>query len=205
MRKKLIIVCMAITAFAAFVIAPAASAAVLTESGVTVPKGEKVIITSTDVRFTLATSVECGITHLTSTVMSNGGVQITSEGAVGDATFEGTGSGGDCTSGAGDVKVTVTNRLCWTTLSSDIVSINGCGNNIVLDYFFTSLGLHCKYTLAQFKGTFSTNTSPAPAAVSEQPYKRTEGEFLCPEEGKLDMTFNLYTDNLPTETPLTIS
>lgn len=206
MHKKLIMACMAIAAFAALVFAPVASAAILTENGLAVPKGEKILATSTDTKFTLAVSVECGMTHLTSTVTNNGGGRIDGEGAVGGATFEGTGSGGDCTSGGGDVKVTVTGRLCWIIFAnSDEVNTNGCGSNFFFDFFFTSLGLHCKYVMAQFKGTFATNTSPAPAVVSEQAFKRTEGEFLCPEEGKLDMTFDLYTDNLPTETPLTIS
>jgi hypothetical protein len=43
-------------------------------------------------------------------------------------------------------------------------------------------------------------------AVTSGTFKRPGGESLvCPGEGTLEGKFNLYTDNLPTETPLSIS
>ncbi|MGN6588416.1 MAG: hypothetical protein ACTHKT_13260 [Solirubrobacterales bacterium] len=226
MHKKLMMACMAIAAFAAFVIAPAASASpVLTEGTTAVlphntaktctedPTG-CIIGTNTGVtKFTASGfNVECDHDVLTGWVTKNSGTKIEGTVPAGKAEFHGTGTGTDCTSALGPVKVTVTSELCLATgeittsngtKDPDGVTVTGCGANVKFDLEITGTG-NCEYSTASVLGTYLTNAA-ATVNISEQAASKVAGGIFCPSSGKLDMDFDLYTDNLPTETPLTIS
>lgn len=206
MFKKLILAGMAIAAFAAFVVAPAASASpVLTEGGVAIPAGTSIIGTSTETpTFTGAFNVTCSKAVLTGTVTKNSGTKIEGTVPVGKATYTGTGTGGDCTSALGSTKVTVTSELCLVSEANDALSVNGCeGKNVAFTLEITGTG-PCKYSTAAVKGNFTTNSTPATVKVTEQEAKLAEGGFFCPASGKLDQDFDLYTDTAE-EPGLTIS
>ncbi|MGN6586940.1 MAG: hypothetical protein ACTHKT_05635, partial [Solirubrobacterales bacterium] len=94
MHKKLMMTCMAIAAFAAFVIAPAASASpVLTENGTAVAVGASIEGKNTGeaIFTTTAGNVNCSSAVLKGTVTKNSGTKITGEIPVGSATYKGTG------------------------------------------------------------------------------------------------------------------
>ena len=86
--------------------------------------------------------------------------------------------GGACTEGAKNLKFTMTSAL---------------GN--------------CTYERATLTGPFVTNISPATLKIgSSQAFTRTAGDGgFCPASLTLGGGWYLYTDNLPTETPLVIS
>jgi hypothetical protein len=211
MHKKLMMACMAIAAFAAFVIAPSASAGVLTHNGTVVPVGTKVIATNTKVtKFTGSVTVECATAHLTGTVLTNSSGHIKGEVKAADAKFTNA-SGGECTStlfGA-PAKVTVNRNLCLTvTKGTDQVVTDACGSKIQFTLELTGNG-PCKYEQIgnNITSTFTTNASPVSVTVEKEgESKLIEGGFFCPSTGTLDMTFDLYTDVEPdTSNPLTIS
>jgi hypothetical protein len=212
MYKKFIIACMAVAAFTAFVIAPAATASpVLTENGVTVPPGALITGTSTETpTFTGAFNLTCSKATTTATVTKNSGTKIEATVAAGAATYTGTGTSGDCTSALGSIKWTVNSELCLTSGATDTLTVTGCVNakEEVLPVTFTleitGTG-PCRYKSSLVNGTHNTNVTPATIKITEQELKKIEGGFFCPASGKLDQDFDLYTDNLPTETPLTIS
>jgi hypothetical protein len=210
MHKKLMMACMAIAAFAAFVIAPAASASpVLTSNNVPVPVGTSITGHNTgETLFTGAFNVRCTTAHMTGTVTANSGTSIKGTIPVGSAVFTGTGANGDCTSALGNVKVTVNSELCLETVTgSDTVKTTGCGGApVVFTLEVTGTG-PCKYSTASVLGTYVTGE--ATILISEQAAKKSEGGFFCPSEGKLDLHFDLYTTGAtPNGTPgvqLTIS
>jgi hypothetical protein len=199
MHKKLIMACMAIAAFAAFVIAPAASASpVLTDKTAdgtvhTLAVGASITGRNTgDTLLTGAFNVRCSTAHMTGTVTANTGSHIGGKVPAGGAQFTGTGTSGDCTSALGSVKVTVNSALCFTTISkTDTLTIDGCGAEISFTLEITGTG-PCTYGVATIKGTFLTNAA-ATVNISEQESKLTSGGFFCPGSGKLDMDFDLYT------------
>jgi hypothetical protein len=209
MFKKLILAGMAIAAFAAFAVAPAASASpVLTDEGKAVEVGKTIIGTNTGITiFTSALEVKCSTAHITGTVTKNSGTKIEGTVLPAGATFKGTGAGEDCTSPLGSTHVTLVSELCLVSAAApaDSFAVTGCGGApVVFTLEVTGTGV-CKYSATTINGTYSTGVTPTPVTVSEQEAKKTEGGFFCPASGKLDMVFDLYTDNLPTETPLTIS
>lgn len=207
MYKKLITACMAIAAFAAFAVAPAASASpVLTETGVAVPVGALITGTSTgSPTFTGAFNVVCSKATLTGKVTKNSGTKIEGTILAKDALYTGTGTGGDCTSAFGSTKVTVNSELCLISgaAPADTFTVTGCGANVVFTLEVTGTG-PCKYSTAVVNGTYTTNVSPAPLKVVKQVANKIEGGFFCPASGELDQEFDLYTDSAA-ETPLTIS
>jgi hypothetical protein len=216
MHKKIMLACMAIAAFAAFVVAPAASASpVLTENGVRVPAtnpdgvNTKIIATNTGItKFTSAIEVQCTTASLTGELLKNTGTEIEGEVEAANAKFTGTGTNGDCTSNFFNAPalVTVNNNLCMRmSKGSDKVTTSGpCGGgNVAFTLTLTGQG-PCKYETANVNGTVTTNATPATAVVSEEESKLVSGSFFCPTSGKLDMTFDLYTDDA-SETPLTVS
>jgi len=194
MHKKLSMVCMAIAAFAAFVIAPAAQAAVLTENGTALAVGSSFTAKNqegTKVKFTGGFALECEVAHLQGTVTTNSGTVI--EGKIPATSIKFTNAGGlACSSALGATTYTFTNELCFKVAKgTDTLVITGCGGNIVYD--MTAGGVTCKYEAASWSGTFKTNTTPAPLTISEQIAKEVGGLFFCPDEGKWDMSFNFYT------------
>jgi hypothetical protein len=200
MHKKIMLACMAITAFAAFVIAPTASASpVLTENGSALAVGASIKGTNiSETLFTASTGaiVRCTKAELKGSVTGNSGTVIKGTIPVGGAVFSGTGVGSpvaDCTSDLGDVRVTVTSELCLETVTkSDNVTITGCsGNPVTFTLHITNTGSECKYSTSTVLGTFVTNAS-ATVKVTEQSAGLVSG-FLCPSSGKLDMHFDLTT------------
>jgi hypothetical protein len=204
MNKKLMLACMAIAAFAAFVIAPVASGAVLTENGTALATGTSITAKNTgNTLFTGPFNVSCTNAHLQGTVTTNSGGVIKGEIPVGSATFTGTGTGTDCTSALGAAAVTVNSKLCLEVAKgTDTVVTNGCTaknekgevTNEPVEFTLTVTGTGpCKYSTASVSGPLVTNTTPASASLSEQEAKKKEGGIFCPSSGKLDMTFDIYT------------
>lgn len=194
MHKKLMLACMAIAAFAAFVIAPAASAHTLTSEGIAVPVGTSITGVNepgTVSKFTGGFSVTCETLHLTGTVTRNDTEVIEGTIPVGGAQFDNAG-GAACSSALGATTVNVTSELCLKTIKeTDTLLTTGCGGNVKFD--LTVGGTVCLYEAASVSGSFTTNETPVTGTVSEQPAKEVGGKFFCPDEGKLDMSINLHT------------
>ena len=203
MHKKLMMACMAIAAFAAFVMAPAASAATLTENGVAVPVGASITGQSSETKFTSsATTVTCSSAHMSGTLTANGGT-VAGEILAANTSFSGTAAGGDCTStnNFGPVTPTVKSKLCLDVAKgTDSGTVNGCVNEkgepqpitFILDV--TNFGISCAYQVNSIAGTITTAPEDAKVNISEQPAPIEAGQnFLCPPEGKLDMEFTLTT------------
>ncbi len=212
MHKKLILACMAIAAFAAFVIAPAASASPeLNEGGSTVAVGSSIKATNTgDTRFTLTkggSAVVCTHAEFKGSVTGNTGTKVKGEIPLSTAekptyTFSGTGEGGDCTSPIGVVKPTLTSKLCLETAAEDKVLVTGCGGNVTFSLDVTKVTT-CKYSTASVIGSYATPLgSDATVNVSEGEAGLAEPNFLCPSAGWLDMDFDLTTTD---GTTLTVS
>jgi hypothetical protein len=209
MHKKFMIACMAISAFAAFVIAPAASASpVLTSGGVAVPVGTSITGKNTgDTLFTGAFNMACTSVDLTGTVSANTGTAIKGTIPVGGMTITGTGAGGDCTSALGGVKVTVNSEVCLENITKiDEITLDGCLVNGVTQPYTVTLEVTgtgpCKYKAATVKGKYLTN-SGATVNMVEQATVKEEGGIFCPSEGKADLDFDLYAKEGATQ--LTIS
>ncbi|MGN6586075.1 MAG: hypothetical protein ACTHKT_01205 [Solirubrobacterales bacterium] len=198
MHKKIIMACMAIAAFAAFVIAPVASAAespTLTSEGVSVPKGTKITGTNTgEAKFTGGgTTVSCDHVILTGEVTKNEKGII--EGKITTRDYNGTGTSTDCTSNLFNAPVGVTvGSLCTKTAAvpADVTVTTGCGAAVTFTLNFTGVAT-CKYSRSEVTATFTTGASPVTVNPEEES-KLVEGGSLCPAAGKLDMTYDLWTD-----------
>ncbi|HET9677969.1 MAG TPA: hypothetical protein VFP21_10755 [Solirubrobacterales bacterium] len=204
MHKKIMMACMAIAAFAAFVVAPAASASPeLTDPiGTTIAPGASVKATTNNItKFTLTKgggAVECNHSEFKGTVTANTGTTIAGKipaGAFGgNYTFSGTATGGDCTSPLGAVKPTLISSLCFDTIKgTDNVTIDGCEGKPVTFILDATIGVECKYETNTVLGTFTTNAD-ATISVSEfaVPQEKPINAF-CPVEGWLDMDFEITT------------
>jgi len=203
MRKKLMLACMAITAFAAFVVAPVASASpVLLER---IPGTELFSAVSTGASITGTIgggsvltsgfgSVTCASGHLTGTVTANTGTQIKAEIPAGKVSFTGLGTKGDCTWGLGDATLTVNSKICLETVkSADSVILTGCGSNFTMT-FNTTGAASCTYSRSSLTGLFLTNFD-AEIEVSSGILAREGSNFLCPTEIQLDWDIILTTTN----------
>ena len=199
MHKKLMMACMAIAAFAAFVIAPAASASpVLTDSAGTVASGAEVTGTlraGTNAVFTGSVTVTCSKAVLSGKVTTNSGSSVKGEIPVGSASFTGTsGTGTECSSNlfGAPVVVTVNSKLCLETVAgTHTVKTTGCsGAKVAFTLNLTGNG-PCKYETEKVTGTYETGVPGL--VVSKQPASKVEGGVFCPSTGELDMTFDLYT------------
>jgi len=194
MHKKLIMTCVAIAAFAAFVIAPVASASpVLTSEGKAVAVGTSVTGSNTGIfKFEGGGgyTIECSSVDLAATVTGNSGTKISLESAIGGFTTTGTATGGDCTASWGPAKLTW-GKLCFVTAAgTDNITVTGCGTGIALTTNITGTSI-CQYSAASGTGTVTTNAD-AQITVSSLPEQRTEGSgFFCPSEVKFSMIFDL--------------
>jgi hypothetical protein len=204
MHKKIIMACMAIAAFAAFVVAPVASAAELTEGGVTVPVGASIKGTSTETKFTAGNNtVTCNHAVMTGTVTHNSENEVfkgtvSGEIPAGNAVFKGTDEKEDCTSnGLGPVKPTVNSKLCLhIAKGSDTGTVNGCSGVVTFTLDVTKLGLECHYELPAVNGKITTEGEGKDAeinVIAGQIAKRHSSSVFCPAEGELDMEFKLTT------------
>jgi hypothetical protein len=61
------------------------------------------------------------------TLKKNSGATFEYEVAKGGASFTGTGTGGDCTSGLGSAKMTFTSGLCFASGATDNITLTGRG------------------------------------------------------------------------------
>ena len=214
MRSKLIVACMALVAFAAFVLPATASATTLTNAkGETVAPGT--LLTSSNTGSTIFKgsfgSVECSTAHLTGPLFKN---DPTVEGTINSASFTGTGTGGDCTSTLGAVKVTTSGAFngtpwCVRALGDELqIRGNSCDKaarsiTYVLD--FTNVfgsPISCAYerttATGPVKGTHTTNPLDAAGTVAtgaNSEFKIETGQSgFCPASGSLEMTFDLEID-----------
>jgi len=203
MHKKIVIACIVFAAFAAFVVAPTASATVLTEPTKGGPKhivsvGASITATATETKFTAGSStVTCSHAHMTGQVTTNNGT-VAAVIPADNGVFTGTATGGDCTStNLGPVKPTVNSTLCLHVSNSDLGTITGCDGAVVtFTLFVTNLGLACKYQTGSVSWGVTTESQGQDAKVNvfEQPVIRESGQnIFCPSEGKLDMEFVLTT------------
>jgi hypothetical protein len=214
MRNKLIAACMALAAFAAFAVLPAAASAkntpVLVE-GTKSPLAVGAKIVGTNVNEATFTSggvtVHCNKAEMTGTLTKN--VTGSVEGSITAAHFTGTGANGDCTSNLGDVNVIegpATNGLPWClrsteTMGTDEFQVRGneCSKAtrpIRFELQFTSAGTTCAYERSTaISGTYTTHPSEAVLTIKEVSFTKVGGSFLCPSTGGLDMAFRLETHN----------
>lgn len=197
MHKKLIMACAAVAAFAAFVVAPVASASpVLTESGVAVPVGAEVKGTNTGTfRFEGSGqyTIDCSTANLAAKVTGNSGTQIKLEAGAGGFTTSGTGTAGDCTANWGPTTLTWS-KMCFETLAkTDSVSITGCGAGMTLTTNYTGVA-SCQFSAANVTGSFITNAD-ATISMNSLTVKLVEGGILCPAEVRFSLDFDLTTPN----------
>jgi len=207
MHKKFMLACMAVAAFAAIVVAPAASASPVLTSGTggpVVPIGTSIVWLHTgNIEFTGSVTIDCSNARLTGTVTKNSGSQIKAEIPKGSASITGTGTGGDCTSTlfGSPAKVTVNSKLCFETVEgTDNAKFSGCGANISYTIELTGNG-PCKYESASSTGTFKTSEH-ATFTVLDQVDTLVEGGFFCPSSLKTDYDLDAVTTDL---TPLVVS
>ncbi|MGN6585990.1 MAG: hypothetical protein ACTHKT_00760 [Solirubrobacterales bacterium] len=206
MDKKLMLACMAITAFAAFVIAPAASASpVLTENGAAIAVGTSIEGENVGNAEFTGGGVTCSKAILGITVTKNNGTKIEAEVPVGKAALSGTNADKDCTStlNKGAAKVEVNSKLCLSSGELDKIAITGCGNVVTMTVLFTGV-VTCHYQVSTLLATFTTNATPDALTIKEEVLKgESTNSGFCPAEGKFSLTFDLWTTG--TAIGLTIS
>ncbi len=189
--KKLIMSCAVAGAFAALVIAPAASASpTLTQFGQKIPIGVSLKNKATgSPKFTGSFGIECSSAEFNGTVTKNTGTAVAVEIPSG-ISFSGTASGGDCTSALGATKVSIAGKLCLEAVSGDTVTLKGCSGSVVASFELTGTGV-CKYSATSLSGTLATSASTVNFA--EQEAKKTEGGIFCPASGKIDLDTDMTT------------
>ncbi|HET9591702.1 MAG TPA: hypothetical protein VFP17_02195 [Solirubrobacterales bacterium] len=221
MPKKTLAICASLVAFAAFAIAPAlaSAATTVTENGVAVKAGEKIVATSPLITLTTpAGNVTCTTGTLTGTLHQNEKGLI--KGTISTALFGGTGGEGAnkeprCTSTVPfnpQFEVAVQNlHYCIENepgTDKFLITAKTCTEEKAprtLKFTLTSaLTGGCTYEAAQVTGEFTTNVTPATLSVEKQGFTKTAGGGLCPETGELKGTWSLETDTSPF-TGLTIS
>jgi hypothetical protein len=194
MQKKWITTCVAIAAFAAFVVAPAASASpVLTSEGKAVAVGTSVTGSNTGIfKFEGGGgyTIDCSSVDLAANVTGNSGTKIQLEAAAGGFTTSGTATGGDCTASWGPAKLTWGKMCLVTSAGTDNVTVTGCGAGIALTTNITGTSI-CQYSAASGTGTVATSAD-AQITVNSLPEQKTEGSGLfCPSEVRFSMIFDL--------------
>jgi hypothetical protein len=193
MHKKLIAICGATTALAAFVVPVAVASPVLTSGGSAVAVGTEIKGVNTGVAsFTASVETVCSTPKLLALkITANSGTKIKGEISEGSFPFTGTEPDGDCKGAFGTFRV-LWKKLCLETATgTDSVVMTGCGANATLMTNATSLS-PCKYSAASLTGSFVTNAA-ATLAFSGQKMKLAEGGAFCTSEFALDMHFDLQT------------
>ena len=221
MSKKLITACMALVAFAAFVLPASAMAndPQLTSEGSLIPAGTSITGTALETKFTNTTGgttlVTCSHAHLTGTLTKNSESTVKGEIPAANAIFQGTGATSsdnnlpECTGSFGNAYITVKSALCiesGTTQANDEVVTTGCGSKVKFLIGSTTAG-ECEYESTGAVQADST-TGGTEASVTTRDNsegsgsKLIRGGFLCPTSGALKMTFGLKTTN---GNPITVS
>jgi len=219
MQKKLLMSCMAIAAFAAFVLPATVSAtnspeAVEVPGGATVPVGSAILGTTIGESTLLDTAgngkVHCSKTVMTGKLVENNGKTVEVE--ISSFAIQGTGGVSahnnlpECTGSFGSSYTTVKTPLCIKStgvMSTDEFQITSgtCAapTNVEFTIGSTSAGA-CTYESAtSVKGDYTTGGTEANLTVrptiAGSGFKKTSGGFLCPSSAMLKMTFNLETSN----------
>jgi hypothetical protein len=222
MSKKLMLSCMALVAFAAFVLPATALGAndpQLTDKTKvggavdTVAVGSTVVGTAANTLFTTtegATLVTCSTAKMTGTVKKNSASTVEGEIPLKSAIFQGTGAVNahnglpECTGSFGSAYITVTTALCVISnpaMVNDEFQVTGgaCGTGGKAKFIIgsTTAGA-CEYeTTGAVKGTFNTGEPEAKLTTTDTSAgsgsKLLSGGFLCPPSGALAMTFTLET------------
>jgi hypothetical protein len=221
MAKKLIMSCMAIVAFAAFVL-PASAMALndpqLTDgSGGAVAKGSliKAHNVGETIFYNTAKTIKesvCNNVLLTGEVTSNGVGTGTVSGKITKANFAGTGpvhadNGlAECTGEIGNSYITVKNLPMEVSstpaMVTDEFQVTGNAGAKIKFLIGSTLAGNCEYEAAgPVKGDYTTGTSATNdstfktrATEAGSGSKLIAGGFLCPSSGVLDMTFTMETD-----------
>ncbi len=197
MRKNLMITCIAIAAFAAFVVAPVASASpVLTSEGKAVALGTEIKGSNTGVfKFENGFyTIQCTQVTLFAKVVENGGTKVKLEAAPGGFVSTGTGAGADCTSNWAPTTLSWGKVCLETTTGTDKVLITGCGASLVMTTNITNFAI-CKYTSATWAGSFVTNAD-ATLLIASQPLTKAEGSgSFCPSEAQFSFDMDFTTTN----------
>jgi hypothetical protein len=227
MNRKIIGICTALVAFAAFALVPAmSSAAALRDTVenklVLIEPGKKIVAYNEEGSATVLTGnnglvVECQEAKITGSVHANpGGAAGTIFGTIEDVWFNGTESETRCKSTVGAAKVTIpgmTNEggkqhWCIKSLPEDEFQVepHGCTETEgEFTFVITAGGLTCRFKrAANIKGTYTTgdvNNVPVTLKMNDgQEFTRDEpSSFLCPTTGKLsNFLFQMYTDTSET-------
>jgi len=218
MFKKIILSCMAVAAFAAFVLPASASAVTLTDKAGTVKAGAKLlgnVVAGTEATFVTtggAGLVHCTTADLNGKVLRNeGGV---AEGTISEAKFSGTGAVSahnglnECTGSFGNAYITVELPMCLRapagadTFEAGTEINSKCSEGVGKAEFIigsTTAGA-CTYTSTNpVTGTFTTGGSVSTLTVNNTQAGSgstlTSGGFLCPSSGQLKMSFQASTEN----------
>jgi hypothetical protein len=227
MFKKLIMSCMAVAAFAAFVLPASASAAndpTLTDAAGHVAVGSK--ITATNVGETIFWNTEtklklsvCNHVFMTGEITRNDSGVVT--GKVTTAHFSGTGAVAadtglaECTGEIGSSYVTVKNlplELSSTpAMAEHEFQVTGSGGAKVKFLLGSTVAGECEYEAGgPIKGKYTTGTSAATDALltttdtsAASGASKIRGGFLCPTSGMLAMTFTMKTE--PSGEPIWVS
>jgi hypothetical protein len=225
MSKKIIMVCMAVAAFAAFVLPATASATndpQLTDSKGLVAAGAT--ITATNVGNTVfwntSTNVElavCDKADLHGKVLTNSGGTV--KGEVTTATFSGTGAVSahngqkECTGDIGSSYVTVKSLPLIVesnkTMGTDEFTVTGPAGGKVKFLLGSTVAGECEYEAAtSIKGDFTTGSDSlftTRDTIAGSGASRIRGGFLCPSSGMLRMTFTLETAGVSPTDPIGVS
>ncbi|HET9154328.1 MAG TPA: hypothetical protein VFN85_09465 [Solirubrobacterales bacterium] len=221
MSKKIITVCMALTAFVAFALPATASAAnepQLTSEGRLIPPGTTLVGTAVGFIFTDTNGNplnSCSTAKLTGTVTKNSESTFEEEVPAGNATVSGTGAVSsdnslpECTGSFGNSFITVPTAFCLKSgpgQAEDEVLITGCTGKVKLIIGSTTAG-ECEYEStgavqadSTTGGTEASITTRDTSAGSGM--KKIRGGFLCPTTLAIRVLYALETKN---GAPVTIS
>ncbi|HEV2858065.1 MAG TPA: hypothetical protein VGW80_06655 [Solirubrobacterales bacterium] len=215
MSKKIIMACMAVAAFAAFVLPATASATNnpdLTEGAERVAVGKLIngtLVGTADFMATDGTTVQvsCNQALLTGSVTANSGGTLT--GSITTADFWGSGGGvsahnnkEECKGSFGAAYITVPKTPLTVsstpTMTTDEFTVTDSSKSTVTFIIGSTTAGACEYkTAGPVKGDYTTgattvlttrNTAAGSGAT------KVTGGFLCPSSGQLRMSFYLETD-----------
>jgi hypothetical protein len=223
MAKKLTLACMALVAFAAFVLPATASAAndpQLTDGagGFVSGKVRAHNVNGSTIFYNTAKTIEqvvCTTATMTGEITKN--KESTVEGSITSSEFSGTGAvhadNGlkECTGSFGSAYITVKNLpltiKSTPAMVNDEFQVTGpAGANVKFLIGSTTAG-ECEYEGTNaLKGDYTTGTSATNDSVltvrdneAGSGSKLIRGGFLCPTSGLLHMSFTLETDTATTE------
>jgi len=210
MIEKLTMSCMAVAAFAAFVLPATASAATASKpthvavgASITSKNTGNAIFMRTD---GVTPEATCSTVHALGTVTQNSGgvfaVSFTSFNFSGTAPLNPDNGLNECTVNIGDAFITVANLPLTLTsqAGTDNFTVTGKGGAKVKFIIGSTVAGECEYeaTNAAITGTFTTSATTVFTTNNTQAgsgSKLIRGGFFCPTSAQLFMSFNLQTTN----------